>query len=199
MTLVDIAAETGTLLAPVYAVDDINASANSDELLREIIDEHSPSMFRVARSIVHDSALAEDVVQESIVKAWRGLAGYRAESSLRSWLLRITHNTAISMLRKRREDVRDPSVMPEASSGIDYASPERTVDGRMMVDQLWVALDQLDPISRTIVVLREIESMSYEDIVETMQLPLPTIKTRLRNRGRHNTGGENDRNAASVA
>jgi RNA polymerase sigma-70 factor, ECF subfamily len=179
MTLVDIAAETGTLLAPVYATDEATPSVNSDELLREIIDEHSSSMFRVARSIVHDSALAEDVVQESIVKAWRGLAGYRAESSLRSWLLRITHNTAISMLRKRREDVRDPSVMPEGSSGIDYASPERTVDGRMMVDQLWVALDQLDPISRTIVVLREIESMSYEDIVETMQLPLPTIKTRL--------------------
>jgi RNA polymerase sigma-70 factor, ECF subfamily len=179
MTLVEIAADTGTLLAPVFATDDLSPSVNSDELLRQIIDEHSPSMYRIARSIVHDSALAEDVVQESIVKAWRGLAGYRAESSLRSWLLRITHNTAISMLRKRREDVRDPSVMPEASSGIDYASPERTVDGRMMVDQLWVALDQLDPISRTIVVLREIESMSYEDIVETMQLPLPTIKTRL--------------------
>jgi RNA polymerase sigma-70 factor, ECF subfamily len=179
MTLVEMAADTGTLLAPVFATDDGSPSVNSDELLRQIIDEHSPSMFRVARSIVHDSSLAEDVVQESIVKAWRGLAGYRAESSLRSWLLRITHNTAISMLRKRREDVRDPSVMPEASSGIDYASPERTVDGRMMVDQLWVALDQLDPISRTIVVLREIESMSYEDIVETMQLPLPTIKTRL--------------------
>jgi RNA polymerase sigma-70 factor, ECF subfamily len=179
MTLVEMAADTATLLAPVFSTDDVSPSVDSDELLRQIIDEHSPSMFRVARSIVHDSALAEDVVQESIVKAWRGLAGYRAESSLRSWLLRITHNTAISMLRKRREDVRDPSVMPEASNGIDYASPERRVDGRMMVDQLWVALDQLDPISRTIVVLREIESMSYEDIVETMQLPLPTIKTRL--------------------
>jgi RNA polymerase sigma-70 factor, ECF subfamily len=179
MTLVEFAAEPGTLLAS-HSVDSADiASVNTDELLRQIIDEHSPSMFRVARSIVHDSALAEDVVQESIVKAWRGLAGYRAESSLRSWLLRITHNTAISMLRKRREDVRDPSVMPEASSGIDYASPERSVDGRMMVDELWVALDQLDPISRTIVVLREIEAMSYDDIVETMQLPLPTIKTRL--------------------
>jgi RNA polymerase sigma-70 factor, ECF subfamily len=179
MTLVEYGAESGTLLASHSADSADLPGVDTDELLRQIIDEHSPSMFRVARSIVHDSALAEDVVQESIVKAWRGLAGYRAESSLRSWLLRITHNTAISMLRKRREDVRDPSVMPEASSGIDYASPERSVDGRMMVDELWVALDQLDPVSRTIVVLREIEAMSYDDIVETMQLPLPTIKTRL--------------------
>jgi RNA polymerase sigma-70 factor, ECF subfamily len=179
MTLVEFAGETGTTVFPSSPEEQPSVDDTSEELLREILDVHSPSMFRVARSIVHDSALAEDVVQESIVKAWRGLAGYRGESSLRSWLLRITHNTAISMLRKRREDVRDPSVLPETSDRVDYASPERTVDGRMMVDQLWVALDQLDPVSRTIVVLREIESMSYEDIVETMQLPLPTIKTRL--------------------
>jgi RNA polymerase sigma-70 factor, ECF subfamily len=178
MTLVEFAGETDTVVL-LPTIQGQGEGDNSDALLREILDVHSPSMFRVARSIVHDSALAEDVVQESIVKAWRGLAGYRGESSLRSWLLRITHNTAISMLRKRREDVRDPSILPEGSNGIDYASPERTVDGRMMVDQLWVALDQLDPVSRTIVVLREIEAMSYEDIVETMQLPLPTIKTRL--------------------
>lgn len=150
-----------------------------EQLLQEILEVHAGSMYRVARSIVHDSALAEDVVQESVLKAWRALDSYRGESSLRSWVLRITHNTAISTLRRRREDVRDPSVLPEQSTSIDYASPERAVDGRMMVEELWKALDTLDPVSRTIVVLREIEAMSYEDIVETLQLPLPTIKTRL--------------------
>ena len=168
-----------TVLEQPQATNFSTHGQTSDEILLEIIDVHSASMFRVARSIVHDAALAEDVVQESIMKAWRGLSGYRGDSSLRSWLLRITHNTAISTLRRRREDVRDPSVLPENSAGIDFASPDRAVAGRMMVEDLWRALDQLDPVSRTIVVLREIEAMSYEDIVDTLDLPLSTIKTRL--------------------
>lgn len=171
--------EATTVLTDPPATSFLNHGDASDQILQEIIDVHGPAMFRVARSIVHDAALAEDVVQESVLKAWRGFSGYRGDSSLRSWLLRITHNTAISTLRRRREDVRDPSVLPEASTGIDFASPERAVDGRMMVEDLWRALDQLDPVSRTIVVLREIEAMSYEDIVEALDLPLSTIKTRL--------------------
>ncbi len=171
--------EGATVLTAPSATEFSTQSDAPEQILREIINVHAPSMFRVARSIVHDAALAEDVVQESILKAWRGISGYRGDSSLRSWLLRITHNTAISTLRRRREDVRDPAVLPETSSGIDFVSPERAVDGRMMVEELWRALDRLDPVSRTIVVLREIEAMSYEEIVEALDLPLSTIKTRL--------------------
>ena len=56
---------------------------SAQELLDELIDQHAPSMYRVARSIVHDASLAEDVVQESLVKAWQAAATFRGDASLR--------------------------------------------------------------------------------------------------------------------
>jgi RNA polymerase sigma-70 factor, ECF subfamily len=163
---------TETFSLPVVPVD-------PQAFLAELINVHSPSMFRVAVSIVHDPSLAEDVVQESIIKAWQAADSFRGDASLRSWVLRITHNTAISTLRKRREDVRDPMMLPEFGDRNDRSSPDRQVAGRLMVDELWTALDTLDPVSRSIVILREVEGMAYEDISATLDLPLPTIKTRL--------------------
>lgn len=149
---------------------------SADEILRTLISDHSAAMFRVARSVVIDAALAEDVVQESLFKVWQKAASFRGESSLRSWALSITHNTAVSTLRKRRDELRDPALMTESDG---RPSTDRQVSGQMMVDELWVALETLDPLSRSVVVLREIEGMSYEDISEALNLPLPTIKTRL--------------------
>ena len=132
-------------------------------------------MYRVARSIVRDSALAEDVVQESLLKAWQAAGTFRG-ASLRAWALRITHNTAISALRKRREDIREPGTLPE---GLDGIGPERSVAGKMMADELWKALANLDETTRSIVVLREVEGLTYEEIGAALDLPLPTVKTRL--------------------
>jgi RNA polymerase sigma-70 factor, ECF subfamily len=180
----DIQAAVGTAWAPPVAdpfhfvgqppVDAVDPSASMDELV-EIL---SPAMFRVAQSIVGDRALAEDVVQDALLRVWQHRDDYRGDAPLKNWVLRITHNCAVSALRKRRDDVRDPSVLPEGESppGSDI---ERSVAGRAAVDDLWVALDRLDDASRTIVVLREVERLSYEEIAEVLNLPLPTIKTRL--------------------
>ena len=106
-----------------------------------------------------------------------GAAGsLHEDSALRAWALRITHNTAISALRKRREELRDPSTLPESSHG---ASTDRQVAGRLMVQELMVALDTLDPLTRSIVLLREVEDMPYEEIAEALGVALPTVKTRL--------------------
>jgi RNA polymerase sigma-70 factor, ECF subfamily len=152
------------------------SAASAEAILKELIEEHSVTMFRVAKSIVQDTSLAQDVVQESLVKAWQAASSFRGDSSLKSWALRITHNTAISTLRKRREEFRDPMMLPEVDS---QQTPDRQVSGRFMVDDLWKSLETLDPLSKTIVVLREIEGMTYEEIAETLELPLPTVKTRL--------------------
>jgi RNA polymerase sigma-70 factor, ECF subfamily len=153
-----------------------SVTADPDAILKELINDHSISMFRLAKSIVRDDALAEDVVQESVVKAWQAIGSFRGDSSVKSWALRITHNTAISTLRRRREDYRDPARLPEEHSS---HGTERDVHGRMMIAELWSALDLLDPTSRTITVLREVEGMSYDEIADTLNLPLPTVKTRL--------------------
>lgn len=147
-----------------------------EELLDELVRDHLDSVYRVAYSVVRDAALAEDVSQDAILKAWRALPTFRGESSLRSWVLRITHNTAISTLRKRREEIRDPDMLPEQES---LSTTEQQAVGRLSIDAFEDALNQLDELSRSIVVLREIEGMSYDEIASMLDVPLPTVKTRL--------------------
>jgi RNA polymerase sigma-70 factor, ECF subfamily len=142
----------------------------------DLVNEHSASMYRVALSIVRDHALAEDVVQESIMKAWQGLDTFRGDASVKTWMLRITHNTAISALRKRRDEPVSPADLPERPTG---RSVEDDAVLRADAHQIWAALDRLDDVSRAIVVLREVDRMSYEEIAEVLDLPVGTVRTRL--------------------
>jgi len=85
--------------------------------IEDIVGEHSGATYRVALSVVRDHALAEDVVQESVVKAWQALDSFRGDANVRTWLLRITHNTAISALRKRRDRAERPARTTSAHVG----------------------------------------------------------------------------------
>ena len=153
------------------------AEADPEEL-HQLVIEHGDAIFRLALSVVKDRALAEDVAQETLVKAWLALPTFRGDSSLRGWVLRIAHNTAISTLRRRRAVVIDPLDMPEAP-----VAPERSVESRVLsgaaMDDFAAALDDLDELSRSVVVLRELDGLSYEEIAEVLEIPMPTVKTRL--------------------
>lgn len=159
---------------------DLSARANEGDPddLHKLVVEHGDAVYRLAYSIVRDSALAEDVSQDTLVKAWLALPNFRGDASLRSWVLRIAHNTAISTLRTRRMTLMDPAEMPERE-----ALPERTVERRVesgeVMDAFVQALDHLDELSRSIVVLRELEGLAYDEIANVLNVPLPTVKTRL--------------------
>ncbi len=147
-----------------------------DRQLRELIDEHADAVFRVAYGILHDRGLAEDVVQETMVKAWESLGDFRGDASVRTWVLRIAHNTAISSLRRRRDRAVAPEDLPERPGGDETSARAAALDGLASVR---AALDQLDEVSRTIVVLREVEGLSYQQIADALEVPVPTVKTRL--------------------
>lgn len=151
----------------------LSETVTQEEILRALVERHGGAIYRVAVAIVRDHNLAEDVVQETFLRAWRSLSTYRREAPLRHWLLRIAHNTAVSTLRTIREEPRDPSTLP---AGPRDPGAESVVQTRMAIAR---ALDALDPLSRTIVVLREVEDLSYEEIGGVLDLPLPTVKTRL--------------------
>lgn len=144
--------------------------------MAELVAEHSDAVYRVALSVTRNPVLAEDVAQDALIKAWQALPSYRGEAPLRNWILRITHNTAISALRKRREEIRDPAELPERFTG---NSTETQVQHRLAMDRFAEALGELDETSRSIVVLREVEGLSYDEICEVLKLTLPTVKTRL--------------------
>jgi len=135
--------------------------------MEELIREHSDAVFRVALSVTRDHVLAEDVSQDALIKAWQALPSFRGDSPLRNWVLRITHNTAISALRKRRDELRDPNELPAQ------------VTDRLALARFEEALEELDELSRSIIVLREVEGLSYAELCDMLDLPMPTIKTRL--------------------
>jgi RNA polymerase sigma-70 factor, ECF subfamily len=144
--------------------------------IEDIVREHSGSMYRVALSVVRDHSLAEDIVQESVVKAWQALDTFRGDASIRTWLLRITHNTAISALRKRRDNVMAPDDLPERPG---QTSVEESALLQADRDEIWEALSRLDPVGRAIVVLREVDRLSYDEIATVLDLPVATVRTRL--------------------
>lgn len=144
--------------------------------MEELVREHSDAVYRVALSVTRDPILAEDVSQDALIKAWQALPTFRGDSPLRNWVLRITHNTAISTLRKRRDELRDPDQLPERMA---HGSVESKVQDRLALQRFEEALQDLDELSRSIVVLREVEGLSYGELCDVLDLPMPTIKTRL--------------------
>jgi RNA polymerase sigma-70 factor, ECF subfamily len=153
-----------------------NDPAADPEMLRTAIDRHAAYIYRLALSIVHDRSLADDVVQETMIRAWRWAPLEPNGDMPRAWLARVARNAAIGILRRRREELYGSDAIPEKESGV---TPARTVEGRAALDQLRGALGALDGADRALIVLREIEGLTYEEIAETMELPLSTVKTRL--------------------
>lgn len=148
------------------------------EALAELTRRHADAVYRVALSVMKSHEQAEDVAQDALLKAWQALPTFRSDAPLKNWLLRITHNTAISALRRRRDVHVDPMEMPEAPEPA-YRSVESRVEARVSIDTFEDALQQLDELSRAVVVLREVEGLSYEEISQVLDVGLPTVKTRL--------------------
>lgn len=154
-------------------------SGRLDIDLEHMIDEYSSLIFHVAFNIVHDAALAEDVMQDTIIKAWRNQSQFRGDSSVKTWLVRIARNSAIDVLRRQREQPTRRGEVPDAIDDSAENDTERVAQGRFAMSDLAKALAELDELSRTIVILREVNAMSYSDIAEALEIAEPTVKTRL--------------------
>jgi RNA polymerase sigma-70 factor (ECF subfamily) len=141
----------------------------------QLVADHSAAAYRVARAIVRDHHLAEDITQDTLIKAWRALPRFRGESSLRTWVLRIAHNTAISALRRRREESLPTWSLPEPGGGDSADEATRSI----LMEHFAAGLASLDPTSRAMVVLREIEDLSYDEIAAALDVPVSTVRTRL--------------------
>lgn len=150
--------------------------ADAPATVAELVEQYGAAVYRLARSVVLDPALADDVTQDTFIAVWKHLDDYRGDGPMRGWVLRIAHNTAVSTLRRVRDTATDPSKLPDATEPIAVS---RVVEGRAAAEEMRAAIDALDDLSREIVVLREVEGMSYEEIAETLDVPIPTVKTRL--------------------
>jgi RNA polymerase sigma-70 factor (ECF subfamily) len=123
-----------------------------------------------------DAFLAEDLAQETFVKAFRNLAAFDSRRRLSSWLFRIAHNTAIDALRRSKPptvaiDADDPSDEPAAPTTGD------PVERRALGRALQAALAKLRPDQRTVVVLRYENGLSFEEIGQVLGIPEATARS----------------------
>jgi RNA polymerase sigma-70 factor (ECF subfamily) len=157
------------------------------DAFRIIMQRHNRRLYRCARSIVRDDAEAEDIVQEAYVNAFSKLAAFRGESSLATWLTRITLNEALGRVRRRRPAVAWDSldtVGRDKAQVIAFpltanADPERTAAQREIGRFIERAVDGLPERFRMVFVMREIEEMSVEETADFLGLRQATVKTRL--------------------
>lgn len=156
-------------------------AADADELASEL-----PGLVRYARTIAGDHALADDLVQETLLRALERLDSFRGESSLATWLHRILHNTAVDRARRGREDPSDDvAALVEAQ----WRDSAYSVDAALVAsraqsaDELRDGLVRLPYIYRSAVVLHDMEGLTMAEIARIQAINLPAAKQRLR-RGR---------------
>lgn len=165
------------------------AVGRDESAIRAIIQANNRRLYRVARSVVRDDGAAEDVLQESYLRAFSALSEFRGGSSLSTWLTRIVLNQALQHLRRRSEipnSAIDPpqaqaqgEVIPFPLSGHPSIDPERTMAQRELCHLLERAIDELPEDFRTVLIARVIEEMSIEETAELLGLRAETVKTRL--------------------
>ena len=138
---------------------------------------HLDAAWNLARWLMRNDQDARDVVQEAYLRAWRFFDGFHGVQS-RPWLLAIVRNAAFTWMEANRKDTR-PLDPHGADDPVDHASPEllaESGDERARVNR---AIAALPPEFREVVVLRELEDMSYRDIAAVVSIPIGTVMSRL--------------------
>jgi RNA polymerase sigma-70 factor (ECF subfamily) len=143
-----------------------------------LVDRHRDVVLRVAARIVGEDE-AEDVAQDAFLRAYHRLARWRGDGAFRTWLLQIAHNSALDTLAARRGE---PLPLEEAAYELPDA-PERTPAARLEAVErhrrLDVKLKGLSLAHRTVLVLRDVEGLSYDEIAAVTDTPLGSVKGRL--------------------
>jgi len=142
-----------------------------------LVDRHRPVVVRVAAGIVGADE-AEDVSQDAFLRAFHRLARFRGDAPFRSWLLRITHNAALDHLARRRPEPVDPQTF-DASQASAGRPPAERLEVRERIDRIERKLRGLSYEHRAVLVLRDAEGFSYEEIADVTDAPLGTVKGRL--------------------
>src|SRR5215468_4789054 len=150
---------------------------------------HADALFGAAYRLTRNARDAEDLVQDSLLRAYRFWESFEQDSNCKAWLLRIVTNTFINeyQRRKRSREVLDAaSAEQDATDGVlmhagatDRQSPERTLLERSVSDDVQRALDSLPDDFRTAVVLCDVQGLSYKEIADIMETPVGTVMSRL--------------------
>lgn len=149
--------------------------------------KYQRKIMRLLSRMIREPAEVEDVAQEAFIKAYRALPQFRGDSAFYTWLYRIAINTARNWqaANGRRPstssiiETDDNETFDQIDNLTDISTPESLMASRQVVDTVNKAIDALPEDLRTAIVLREIEGLSYEEIAQTMNCPIGTVRSRI--------------------
>lgn len=155
---------------------------------RELVRRYERPIFSLVYRMVRDRELAEDLAQDTFVKALNAIESYRPEFKFSSWIFKIANNAAIDHLRRRELDTLSLDGSPHAETpeaveatalqiGDRQESALDEVEARELGGEIEVAIARLRPEYRSCILLRHVEGRAYEEIAEILNLPLGTVKT----------------------
>lgn len=187
--------DTAAMMDPAREVDELalarQAASGDEQAFDRIMRRHNQRLFRLAVSLVGEASEAQDVLQESYVRAFYRLGSYTGQGGLGAWLASIVRHEAIDRLRTRRSrarhiafetDLRRAPGQPEfsvtAAADEVMSSPEIAAERDDMKRILERAIAQLPVQFRTVFMLREVEGLSVEETAAYLDIPAATVKTR---------------------
>jgi RNA polymerase sigma-70 factor (ECF subfamily) len=153
-----------------------------------LIERYQERIFALARHYTKSAVEIEDIVQDTFLKAYRRLDTFQQQSSFSTWLYRIAVNTALDFLKRAgRSPVRaveDPEltaapVRAQAGSGVSVMAPDSRLEREEIARITQRVLDELPEIFRTVLVLREFEDLSYQEMADVLGISIGTVESRL--------------------
>lgn len=142
-----------------------------------LFDEYSDKVYGLAYRLMGNRDDAMDISQEVFVKIFRNLKAFKGESALATWIYRIAYNTCMDELRRRK--IKQVSIVDKPDLVDDNISVEEIYEADERKKAVHNALYKLDDDQRAVIVMRDIQGLSYEEIADVLQCPLGTVKSRL--------------------
>jgi RNA polymerase sigma-70 factor (ECF subfamily) len=157
------------------------------DAFRGLVERYEGRVYAVVYGMVRNQEDARDLAQEAFVKAYRNLSRFRLESRFYTWLYRIAYNVTIDHIRRQKvrraeafeEGVAVRGTGGQLNPGHHTDSPGKSLERKRLKARLLEALDELTDDHRQIIVLRELEGMSYREISDVMGIPEGTVMSRL--------------------
>lgn len=160
----------------------MRAQRGEQEAFRMLVERYQGLVFTLAKRMLDHPQDAEDVAQEAFLRAWKGLPNFRMDASFSTWLYRLTMNAATDLLRRRQKEQGDRS-LEDGEAPVTVPDPGPTPEERAEAGQRREALQRglmsLTENHRSILVLRELNGLSYEEIGSLLELTPGTVKSRI--------------------
>lgn len=165
----------------------IRAQGGDKRAFDLLVVKYQQKVAKLISRYMRDQSEVQDVTQDAFIKAYRALPGFRGDSAFFTWLYRIAINTARNWLASQGRrpsapnaiETEDGETFNETDNLTDISTPESMVASREIAETVNAAIEELPEELRTAIVLREIEGMSYEDIAQSMDCPIGTVRSRI--------------------